>query len=152
MALEKQKFKDGEIPVLNEACVFKRGEYWQFRMWLAKEIKYARKSPRTQCQTTAVERGKEANLDIYANLQQVKTHFSVTTKEGVQQYLDFRKRDAELGRILSGRLAIIVTCLKHCLSFIGKDTKIKESERTGCENYFYQRQKLTNSKVKQVTA
>ncbi|MAI12564.1 MAG: integrase, partial [Rhodospirillaceae bacterium] len=57
MALKKQEFKDDEIPIFDEACVYKRGEYWQFRMWLAKENKYARKSLRTRSETTAVERG-----------------------------------------------------------------------------------------------
>ena len=38
-----------------------------------------------------------------------------TTKEGVQQYLDFRKRDVELGHIVSGRLATIATHLYKCL-------------------------------------
>ena len=46
MALKKQEFKNDEIPIFDEACVYKRGEYWQFRMWLAKENKYARKSLR----------------------------------------------------------------------------------------------------------
>ena len=105
-------------------------------MWLAKESKYARKSLRTRGETTAVERGKAAYLEIYANLQQGKTYFSITTKEGVQQYLDFRKRDVELGHIVSGRLATIATHLQHWLSFIGKDTKLKKLERTDCENYF----------------
>ena len=108
-------------------------------MWLAKENKYARKSLRTGSQTTAVECGKAAYLEIYANLQQGKTYFSITTKEGVQQYVDFRKRDVELGHIVSGRLATIATHLQHWLSFIGKDTKLKELERTDCENYFYHR-------------
>ena len=69
----------------------------------------------------------------------------------MQQYVDFRKRDVELGHIVSGRLATIATHLQHWLSFIGKDTKLKELERTDCENYFYHRQKSTDSKVKQVT-
>ena len=62
-------------------------------------------------ETTAVQRGKAAHLEIYANLQQGKTYFSITTKEGVQQYGDFRKRDVKLGHILSARLATIATHL-----------------------------------------
>jgi integrase len=151
LALKKQKFNDNEISIFDEACVYKRGDYWQFRMWLAKENKYARKSLRTRSETTAVERGKAAYLEIYANLEQGKTYFSITTKEGVQQYLDFRKHDVELGHIVSGRLATIGTHLRHWLSFIGKDTKLKELERTDCENYFYHRQKSTNSNVKRIT-
>ncbi|MDA9799070.1 tyrosine-type recombinase/integrase [Luminiphilus sp.] len=151
MALKKQNFAEGEIAIFDEACVYKRGEYWQFRLWLPKENKYARKSLRTRSESTAVERGKAAYLEIYGNLQQGKSYFSITTKEGVQQYVDFRKRDVELGHIVSGRLATIATHLQHWLSFIGKDTKLKELERTDCENYFYHRQKSTDSKVKQVT-
>ena len=46
MALKKQNFAEGEIAIFDEACVYKRGEYWQFRLWLPKENKYARKSLR----------------------------------------------------------------------------------------------------------
>ena len=56
-----------------------------------------------------------------------------------------------LGHIVSGRLATIATHLQHWLSFIGKDTKLRELERTDCENYFYYRQKSPDAKVKQVT-
>ena len=41
MALKKQQFAEGEIAIFDEACIYKRGEYWQFRMWLPKENKYA---------------------------------------------------------------------------------------------------------------
>ena len=56
-----------------------------------------------------------------------------------------------LDTYVKGRLATIATHLQHFLSFIGKDTKLKELERTDCENYFYHRHKSTNTKVKQVT-
>ena len=120
-------------------------------MWLPKENKYARKSLRTRSESTAVERGKAAYLEIYGNLQQGKSYFSITTKEGVEKYLCFRKRDVELGHIVSGRLATIATHLQHFLSFIGKDTKLKELERTDCENYFYYRHKSTNAATQQYT-
>ena len=61
MALKKQNFAEGEIAIFDEACVYKRGEYWQFRLWLPKENKYARKSLRTRSESTAVERGKALN-------------------------------------------------------------------------------------------
>ena len=150
-AMKKKNFTDDEIPIFDEACIYKRGEYWQFRMWLAKENKYARKSLRTRNQTTAIERGKEAYLEIYSNLQQGKTYFSISTKEGVERYLEFRKRDVELGHIVKGRHATITTHLGHWLAFIGKDTKLKELERTDCEEYFYFRHTNTNGNVKQVT-
>ena len=67
MALKKQRFAEGEIAIFDEACIYKRGEYWQFRMWLPKENKYARKSLRTRSEATAIEKGKAAYLEIYAN-------------------------------------------------------------------------------------
>ncbi len=70
-------------------------------MWLPKENKYARKSLHTLSEATAIETGKAAYLEIYANLQQGKTYFSITTKEGVEKYLSFRPRDAELPHIWS---------------------------------------------------
>jgi hypothetical protein len=37
VALKKQNFAEGEIAIFDEAYVYKRGEYWQFRLWLPKE-------------------------------------------------------------------------------------------------------------------
>ena len=58
MALLKTKLKNGEIAILDEAVIYKRGEYWQFRMWLEKEHKYVRQSLKTQSESTAVDKAK----------------------------------------------------------------------------------------------
>jgi hypothetical protein len=99
-------------------------------MWLPKENNYARKSLLTRSEATTIEKGKAAYLEIYANLQQDKTYFSITTKEGVEKYLSFRMRDVKLGHIVKGRHTTITTHLQHFLSYIGKYTKLKELERT----------------------
>ena len=137
LALKKQNFAKAEIAIFDEAFVYKRGEYWQFYLWLPKENKYARKSLRTRSESTAIERGKAAYLEIYGNLQQGKSYFSITTKEGVEKYLSFRQRDDELWHIVKGRLATIATHQQHFLSFIGKDShtqcscsKDKDSQTT----------------------
>ena len=65
LTLKKQTFADDEIPIFDEAVIYKRGDYWQFRMWLIGEGKYARKSLRTRSKTTAIEKGKAAYLEIY---------------------------------------------------------------------------------------
>ena len=65
MLLKKQELKE-EIVIFDEACVYKLSEYWQFRMWLANENKYARRSLCTRSETTADERGKAAYLEIEA--------------------------------------------------------------------------------------
>ena len=50
-------------------------------MWLPEENKYARKSLRKRSEATAIEKGKAAQLEIYANLQQGKTYFSTSTNK-----------------------------------------------------------------------
>ncbi len=127
MVLKKQQFAEGEIAIFDEACIYKRGEYWQFRMWLPKENKYARKSLRTRSEATAIEKGKAAYLEIYANLQQGKSYFSITTKEGVEKYLSFRMRDVELGHIVKGRHTTIATHLQHygrCMTATEQHTQL----------------------------
>ena len=57
MPLKKKKFAAGEIAIFDEAVIYKRNDYWHFRMWLNGEGKYARKSLRTRSQATAEERG-----------------------------------------------------------------------------------------------
>ena len=57
MALKKAEFNDDEVPIFEDALVYKRGEYWQMRMWLAKESKYAEPplSKTTQLGSTCIE-------------------------------------------------------------------------------------------------
>ena len=80
MPLKKQKYNEEQIPIFDEASIYKRGVYWHFRMWLNNERKYARKSLRTRSKTTAIEKGKEAYLEIFANRKMGKTYFSLNTK------------------------------------------------------------------------
>ena len=73
-----------------------------------------------------------------------KKYFSLTAKEGVKKYVAQREKDVEAGLIVEGRLGTVKTHLEHWLDFIGRDTKLKEMERTDCENYFYERTKTKN--------
>ncbi len=56
----------------------------------------------TRSEITVEECSKAVYFEIYANLQLGKTYFSITSKEGAQQHLDFRKRDVLVGHIVSG--------------------------------------------------
>ena len=117
----------------------------------AKRNKYAHKSLRTRFEATSVEKDKAAYLELYVNLQQGKTYFYITTKEGEEKYLSFRMRKVELKHPVKGRHTKIAKHLRHFLSFIGKNTKLKELELTNCESYYYYRHKVTNGNVKQDT-
>jgi integrase len=77
-----------------------------------------------------------------------KTYYSKTTKNGVEMYLKQRATDVEAGLIVKGRLSTITIHLMHFLNFIGRNVKLKQLERTDCENYFYAR---TKTKKRQIT-
>lgn len=141
MPIKKQQFTEDEITIFDEAIIYKRGDYWHFRMWLEGEGKYARKSLKTRSRSTAIDKGKELYLELYANVKAGKKYFSQTTKEAVSKYIANRSKDVESGLIVKGRLGTIKIHLEHWLEYIGRDTKIKELERTDCEDYFYRRTK-----------
>ena len=152
MALKKQNFSDDEVPIFDDAVAYKRGEYWHFRMWLTKEDKYARVSLRTRNKSTAIDKAKLKYHEIMAAQLVGKKYFSKTTKQGVEEYLAQRQLDVDAGLIVKGRLSTIRTHLDHWLDFIGRDTKLKELERTDCENYLHTRTKTKkNISVSQTT-
>ncbi len=141
MPLKKQPSNANEIAIYDEALIYQRGEYWQMRMWLAKEKKYARFSLRTRNRDTAEAKAKKHYHELMAQQLAGKTYFSMTAKQAVEEYIKQRTKDMESGLIVKGRLGTIKTHLEHWLKFIGKDTKVKEMERTDCENYFHNRTK-----------
>ena len=141
MPLKKQPNDANEIAIYDEALIYQRGEYWQMRMWLAKEKKYARFSLRTRNRDTAEAKAKKHYHELMAQQLAGKTYFSMTAKQAVDAYIKQRTVDMEAGLIVKGRRGTIKTHLEHWLKFIGKDTKVKEMERTDCENYFHNRTK-----------
>ena len=141
MPLKKQPNESNEIAIYDEALIYQRGEYWQMRMWLAKEKKYARFSLRTRNRDTAEAKAKKHYHELMAQQLAGKTYFSMTAKQAVDEYIKQRTKDMEAGLIVKGRVGTIKTHLEHWLKFIGKDTKVKEMERTDCENYFHNRTK-----------
>jgi integrase len=141
MPLKKQSFAPNEIAVYDEAVVYQRGEYWQMRMWLAKEKKYARFSLKTRNRDTAIDKAKKHYHELMAQQLAGKTYFSMTAKQAVDEYLKQRNKDVEAGLIVKGRYGTIKTHLEHWLNYVGRDTKLKEMERTDCENYYHSRTK-----------
>jgi integrase len=112
------------------------------RMWLAKEGKYARFSLKTRNKSTALDKAKLHYHELKAKELAGKRYFSITTKMGVEKYLEQRQLEVgQAGGIVVGRFKTIKTHLEHWLNFIGRDVKLKELERTDCENYFIERTK-----------
>ena len=92
MPLKKSNFAEEEIPIFDEAIVYKRGGYWQFRMWLLKENKYVRKSLRTRNRNTAIEKGKEAYLESTAISKLEKHTFHLALKTALSCMLNTEKK------------------------------------------------------------
>jgi len=154
MPTKKTHYNDDEIPIFDEAAIYKRGDYWQMRMWLSKEKKYARFSLKTRNRDTAIDKAKKQYHVLMGMEIAGKTYFSLTAKQGVELYLEQRKKDIKAELITEGRWRTINTHLQHWLKFIGKDTKLKEMHRTDCENYFHERRqtkKRNEIKISQST-
>jgi integrase len=148
MTLKKKILNEGEILIYDEAVIYKRGDIWQFRLWLTKEHRYARLSLRTKKESIAIEKAQEHFVTIRSQIAGGKTYYSLTTKAGVEMYLEYRK--GHIGRettkgIVKGRYGTIKTHLEHWLNFIGKDVKLKELEKDDCLEYALEREK-PNSK------
>jgi hypothetical protein len=78
MPLKKQSFGDDEIAIYDDAIIYKRGAYWQFRMCLASEHKYARFSLKTRSQSTAEDKAKQHYHALKAAELAGKKYFTLT--------------------------------------------------------------------------
>jgi integrase len=141
MTLKKKNFNDDEIALFDNVLVYKRGEFWHFRMWLVNEHKYARFSLKVRNRQSAIDKAEKHYYELKVLEANKKPYFSITTKEGVERYTKQRQIDVEDGIIVKGRLSTIKTHLAHWLKFIGKDVKLKELERMDCYNYSSNRTK-----------
>jgi len=142
MPSKKTKFNENEEAIFEDAVIYKRGEYWQFRMWLANERKYARFTLSTRNKSTAIDKAKLHYHKLMAEQLNGVKYFSITTQAGVDMYLARREKDiGAKGGITKGRYGTIKTHLEHWLKFIKRDVKLCELERTACDEYALQRTK-----------
>ena len=151
MTLKKKTFVDGEeIPIYEEAVIYKRGEIWQFRYWLEKERRYVRLSLKTKNVDIATERAKKHFVKIKSETDSGKTYYSKTAKDGVLMYLEYRKGHIDsrtTKSIVKGRYGTIRAHLEHWLDFIERDTKLKELDRDSCAEYAKAREKPSATKT-----
>ena len=113
MALKKKNFSENEIAIFEDACIYKRGEYWHFRMWLAKEKRYVRRSLKTTSRATAVELAKDTYLDFYANMRQGKTFLQYHSKRECKKIFGSEKKGLGTGNIVRERYLALQTHIKH---------------------------------------
>jgi integrase len=126
---------ESEISIFDEAIIYKRGEYWQFRMWLNKEGRYLRQSLRTKKVATAKDLAQRIFYRVKHDEEVGRSQFSKTAKQGVEEYLQSRYEDVKIGNIKKGRYGTIKTYLTHWLDFIGRDEKLRNLKQHDCEGY-----------------
>ena len=114
----KTEYKEDEIAIFDDVCVYKRGDYWQFRLWLDKEKRYVRKSLQTRKRTEVVKIGKELYLELIADMKQGKSYYSITSEKAAEKYLAARKRDCKMELIAASRCKTLKSHLKHWVAFI----------------------------------
>lgn len=139
MVLKKQHFKTDEVLIYDDAVIYKRGNYWHFRLWLEKQHKYIRRSLQVKDRISAIEKGRSYYLEVQGNLQQGKSYFSRTADEATDLYIKHRYKDVEAKLIVPGRLKALRNQLDNWLKYIGKGSKIYEMTRSSCEDYYHKR-------------
>jgi hypothetical protein len=136
-----------------EAKIYKvdaSGDVWQFRMWIAEEKKYVRKSLKTRDLKTAIERGKTLYLEMYSDVRTGKKIFGITVGELVEQYVEWRREDASTGRITAERVGTIRAHLKHFVDYKGHSLKLCELDRQSLYDFASYR-KLKSPTCRDVT-
>ena len=139
MTLKKQHFKSDEVLIFDDAIIYKRGNYWHFRLWLEKERKYIRKSLQVKDKAAAIEKGRSYYLETQGNIKQGKAYFSKTAQEGVDLYLKHRQKDVVAKLIVPLRFKTIKNNLARWVDYIHKGTKLLELTRSSCEDYYHKR-------------
>jgi len=139
MVLKKQHFKTDEVLIYDEAVIYKRGNYWHFRLWLEKQHKYIRRSLQVKDRISAIEKGRSYYLEVQGNLQQGRSYFSRTAEEATDLFIQYRYKDVEAKLITPDRLRVVRSQLDNWLKYIGKGSKIFELTRSSCEDYYHKR-------------
>jgi len=93
------------------AVIYKRNEIFHFRKWIRTENKYIRRTLKTKNKDTAIERAEKLTREILNDLDEGRKVFSITVKQGVEQYIEHRQKDVEGKFIVKGRLTTIKTHL-----------------------------------------
>ena len=111
------------------------GDIWQFRMWIAEEKKYLRKTLQTTDTDTAIKRAETKYLEIYSDVKTGKKIFGITLSELICAYIAWRSKDVDGGKITAGRLLTIQSQLRNLVRYKSKETKISGLDRSSLYDY-----------------
>ena len=124
---------DGESSIFKEK---RRGDNYQFRMWIKEEKKHYQKSLRTDDYDIALEKAKLLTKDLMAHGMSDKRVFSIDVETLVEQYLAYRKNDIdkETG-ITRKRWMTLSSQLKYFRLICGAKTKLSDINQDDLYEY-----------------
>ena len=79
---------------------------------------------------------RDRYLELFADMKQGKSYYSITSVEGVEKYLAARQKEVELGLITKSRHRTLKIHLKTWIGFISKKERLKDLKRNNCEGYY----------------
>ena len=92
---EEHDILDGKAQI--SRVVERSGDVWQFRMWVADEKKYIRRSLKTRDFVTAKKRAEDIVFETMSDISTGRKIFGITLGDLVQQYLVWRQDDVVMG-------------------------------------------------------
>jgi integrase len=117
---EEHKVFGGRVKVFRTN---QSGDVWQMRVWFRDSQKYFRKSLRTEYLQEALDKAEEIYLDLRSKEKNGYEIFEKTSKQLVDEYVNFRK--GEVGdTITEERLGTIKSQMKWFLLFVNENAKI----------------------------
>ena len=99
------------------------GGFWHFRMWVAEEKKYVRKSLKTKHLDTAILKAEDEYHNVRSNLKSGKVIFSPTLVSVIERYMEHRQKDVDRGYITKGRLGTIRSMMNTFARYVGSNPK-----------------------------
>jgi integrase len=113
---------------------------WQMQMWVKEEQKYVRESLHTEDKEVAINKAEERYIFYRAKIQQNEKIFSITLDELRNRYLEHIQQQVNSRQLSKGRAGNVKTYTKHCLEFLGKNTKIQNVPEKKFRDYLAYRQ------------
>ena len=129
--VQKEQLFDGRH---GASIMTSRHGMWYFRIWLDAENKYLLRSLKTKNKAEARIRGEQQFIEVMADKQKGIRYHSISTKEAVEKYLDYRRKGVGTD-IVEGRFIAIGSHLKHFLEYVHKDERIGNLGRSTLTNY-----------------
>ena len=139
--VERHYIADKEAEIIRTKT---SGSVYQFRMWVAKEKVYVRKSLRTKDLHIAIEKGKKEFYKTIGIIESGKTVKDISVGELVSKFLEDKEKDCSLGYITKKRVITLRSYLKNFIKFIGNNTSVGSINNQSCYDYAEWRKNLNS--------